>query len=236
MNNRRASNSALELPRSHPVAENPDRIGPNAVIQLIAALKALGETEAMSRLFRETGSDAWLESPPEKMIPASEAARLHVGLRRCLPEPRAEAALALAGGLTADYLLANRIPRPAQAVFKILPARLSAWALMRLISAHAWTFAGSGVFSFAIDSGAEARIRENPLCSGLRTEAPACVWHAAVFEGLFRALVSPSTRAQETACRARGDDCCRFRLDWAGRAATPLATTHAANAKPDMNR
>ena len=158
------------------------------------------------------------------MIAASEAARLHVGLRRLLPEPRAEAALAMAGGLTADYLLANRIPGFAQALFKIMPARLSAWALMRLISANAWTFAGSGVFSFAVDSGAEARIGENPLCSGLRTEAPACVWHAAVFEGLFRALVSPSSRAKETACRARGDNCCRFRLDWVGAAEPPLAS------------
>lgn len=233
MNSRREPISALELSRSRPVAENPDRIGPNAVIQLVAALKALGETDAMSRLFKDAGHDAWIESPPEKMIPASEAARLHVGLRRLLPEPRAAAALAMAGGLTADYLLANRIPRFAQAVFKVLPARVSAWALMRLISAHAWTFAGSGVFSFVIDSGAEARIGDNPLCSGLRTEAPACVWHTAVFEGLFRALVSPSTRAQETACRARGDDCCRFRLDWAGAAATRTVLASASRRQID---
>jgi divinyl protochlorophyllide a 8-vinyl-reductase len=133
----------------------------------------------------------------------------------------------MAGGLTADYLLANRIPGVAQAVFRIMPARLSAWALMRLISAHAWTFAGSGVFSFAIDSGAEARIGENPLCSGLRTEAPSCVWHAAVFEGLFRALVSATSRAQETSCRARGDDCCRFRLEWAGGTRTKTAPASA---------
>jgi divinyl protochlorophyllide a 8-vinyl-reductase len=118
--------------------------------------------------------------------------------------------------LTADYLLANRIPRLAQVFFRLLPARLAAWALMRAISAHAWTFAGSGIFSFSVGSSAEARIRDNPLCSGLRAEAPACVWHAAVFEKLFRALVSPSTRVQEIDCCARGDACCRFRLDWAG--------------------
>ena len=233
MSNRRAPISALDLSRSHPVAENPDRIGPNAVIQLVAALKALGETGPMARLFQDTGHGAWLESPPETMIPASEAARLHVGLRRLLPEARAAAALAMAGGLTADYLLANRIPGFAQAIFRIMPSRLSAWALMRLISAHAWTFAGSGVFSFAIDSGAEARIGDNPLCSGLRTEAPACVWHAAVFEGLFRALVSPSSRARETACRARGDDCCRFRLDWAGGAGT--RTVLASASRPQID-
>jgi divinyl protochlorophyllide a 8-vinyl-reductase len=235
MSKSRASISALELSRSHPVAENSDRIGPNAVIQLVAALKALGETDAMSLLFKQCGRDAWLEAPPEKMIAASDAARLHVGLRGVLPEPRAAAALAMAGGLTADYLLANRIPGFARAVFRILPARLSAWALMRLISAHAWTFAGSGVFSFDVGSGAQARIRENPLCSGLRTEAPACVWHAAVFEGLFRALVSPSSRAQEIACRARGDDCCRFRLDWAGGTATRSPRHRVVTSNPGID-
>ena len=74
-----------------------DRIGPNAVIQLIAALKALGETEAMTPLFTQADRGAWLKAPPGEMIPASDAARLHIGLRDLLPAPRAEAALALAG-------------------------------------------------------------------------------------------------------------------------------------------
>jgi divinyl protochlorophyllide a 8-vinyl-reductase len=130
MSNRRASISALELSRSHVATANPDRIGPNAVIQLIVALAALGETEAMARLFKESGREAWLEAPPEEMIPASEAARLHVGLRRILPRSRAEVALATAGHLTADYLLANRIPGVAQAFFKVLPPRLTPGLLL----------------------------------------------------------------------------------------------------------
>jgi divinyl protochlorophyllide a 8-vinyl-reductase len=235
MRTRRASISALEFSQPVDAPAGLDRIGPNAVIQLIAALKALGESKAMSVLFEATGREAWLETPPQEMIAASEAASLHVGLRRVLPAPRAEAALAAAGRLTADYLLANRIPRLAQFFFRLLPARLAAWALMRTISAHAWTFAGSGVFSFstgpvlrdvpAKGSWAEARILENPLCSGLRADAPACAWHAAVFEGLFRTLVSPSSRAREIACRAQGDDCCRFRLDWTGEGGTQNCRT-----------
>jgi hypothetical protein len=50
---------------SHPTdAERSDHIGPNAVIQLVAALKALGETEAMERLFAEADRSAWIEAPP----------------------------------------------------------------------------------------------------------------------------------------------------------------------------
>ncbi|MBB4196840.1 bacteriochlorophyll 4-vinyl reductase [Rhodoblastus sphagnicola] len=199
----------------HPTEiERSGHIGPNAVIQLIEALKALGETEAMVRLFTDADRLAWLDSPPSAMIPASEAARLHIGLRDVLPKARAEVVLAKAGSLTADYLLANRIPRPAQFILKLLPAPLAARILMRAISANAWTFAGSAGFSYDLNSGVEARIRDNPLCEGLKSDSPSCVWHAAVFEGLFRALVSPATRAREISCCAQGDDCCRFQLHW----------------------
>ena len=194
--------------------ERSGHIGPNAVIQLVAALKELGETEAMERLFAEADRSAWIDSPPSTMIPASEAARLHVGLRGVLPAQRAEAGLSLAGRLTADYLLANRIPRPVQFVLKLLPARLAASILMRAISANAWTFGGADGFSYKVGSGVEAIIHNNPLCAGLHTETPACVWHAAVFETLFRALVSAATRAQEIDCCAQGKDCCRFQLLW----------------------
>ncbi len=201
--------------------ERSGHIGPNAVIQLVAALKTLGETEAMERLFAQADRSAWIDSPPSSMIPASEAARLHVGLRDVLPAPRAEAALALAGRLTAEYLLAVRIPRPAQVVLKLLPARLAASVLMRAISANAWTFGGADGFSYTVGSGVEAVIRNNPLCEGLHAEAPACVWHAAVFETLFRALVSPATQARETSCCAQGNDSCHFQLIWDKKSSSP---------------
>jgi divinyl protochlorophyllide a 8-vinyl-reductase len=155
------------------------------------------------------------------MIPVGEAARLHVGLRGLLPAPRAEAVLALAGRLTADYLLANRIPGFVQTILKLLPSRLAASALMRAISANSWTFGGGGRFSYKVGAHMEARIESNPLCSGLHAEKPACVWHAAVFERLFRALVAPSTRARETACCAHGNDCCRFQLQWSAKSSSP---------------
>src|SRR5579875_1086131 len=76
----------------------PARIGPNAATQLIAALREAGETETLERLFGEAGRAAWLGDPPQRMIAADDAARLHVGLRRLLPEAGAEAL----GGQSAD--------------------------------------------------------------------------------------------------------------------------------------
>lgn len=201
--------------------ERSGHIGPNSVIQLVAALKQLGETEAMERLFARADRAAWIENPPSSMIPAGEAARLHVGLRDVLPIDRAEAALALAGRLTAEYLLAVRIPRPAQIVLKILPARLAASVLMKAISANAWTFGGADGFSYTVGSGVEAVIKNNPLCEGLHSETPACVWHAAVFETLFRALVSPLTQARETTCCAQGGNSCHFHLIWDKKSSSP---------------
>lgn len=51
------------------------------------------------------------------------------------------------GRLTASYLLANRIPKPAQIVLGLLPARIGLKLLLKAIGGHAWTFAGVGTFS-----------------------------------------------------------------------------------------
>jgi divinyl protochlorophyllide a 8-vinyl-reductase len=45
-----------------------------------------------------------------------------------------------AGLRTADYLLANRIPKPVQVLLKHLPAPLAARVLLSAIRRHAWTF------------------------------------------------------------------------------------------------
>ncbi|MEM1431648.1 MAG: V4R domain-containing protein, partial [Pseudomonadota bacterium] len=41
---------------------------------------------------------------------------------------------------------------------------------------------------------------------------PLCHWHAAVFERLFRVLVSPESSVTEVACCAMGAPACRFEI------------------------
>ena len=131
-----------------------------------------------------------------------------------LPAGEANATLAEAGRRTADYILANRIPGPAQALLKILPAGPAARILVRAIGANAWTFAGSSRFEAAVTGGqAVFTLKGNPLCAGETAAEPVCVWHAAVFQRLFQVLVSRRTRVTETQCEARGDDLCRFVAD-----------------------
>lgn len=152
-----------------------------------------------------------MDGPPSDagLMDEGPAARMHAALRARLPDA-APALLARAGRGTADYILAHRIPRPAQALLRALPPVLAAPLLTRAIAQHAWTFAGSGRFRVA--GRLTFEIADNPLIRGETAPAPICSWHAAVFERLFRVLVYDRLRAKETACCACGDPACRFEL------------------------
>ena len=193
-------------------AADPARIGPNAVIQLTAALRAAGQSALAAHIFTACGVPDWLDHPPGNMVDERRVARLHQAVRGTVPD--AAAVLRDAGRRTADYLLANRIPQPVQALLKILPARLAAAVLVSAIRRNAWTFAGSGTFAAHSANPTIFEITHNPVCAGERAPAPVCDWHAAVFERLFQALVSRKATAVETLCEASGGACCRFEVGW----------------------
>lgn len=202
-----ASLSRPDARHAVPAAEN--RIGPNAVTQLITALEDAGQHGVLTTLLTELGHAEWHTAPPQAMIPVHLATRMHLGVRRLLPPREAEAILAHAGERTGAYLLANRIPASARTILRWLPGRLAGPVLLRAIAAHAWTFAGSDRFSWGRNV---AMIADNPLCHGLISDRPACHWHAAVLQTLWRAFVAADVRVIETTCCARGDAACTFRF------------------------
>jgi divinyl protochlorophyllide a 8-vinyl-reductase len=189
-------------------------IGPNAVSQLVTALKMAGLERLAQPIFRAVGVEAWLTDPPSAMVDEHLVAALHQAVRAAFPIAEGKALMADAGWLTADYLLVNRIPRPARLLMKALPASLSARLLTAEIQSHAGTFAGSGRFSARAGLPTIYEIQNNPLCRGERSATPVCAWHAAVFQQLFTVLVSRSARVVETACEAQGSPCCRFVIEW----------------------
>ena len=135
-------------------------------------------------------ADAQIEQLPtgKHMIPEIEALRLHRWL--ALHDPMGALVIAdEAGARTADYIIANRIPRPAVWLLKRLPALLAAPLLMGAIRKHAWTFVGAGVFTpagawgFAID-----RTRAD---DSIPPPDSLFLWYAAVFTRLYRVLVAP---------------------------------------------
>ena len=189
-------------------------IGPNAITRVAEVLRAQRGEAAAATLFGAAGLLPYLAAPPQAMVDEAEVAALHRVLHQQLGTEAAREVARRAGERTADYLLAHRIPKPAQAVLKRLPAPLAARMLLKAIGGHAWTFAGSGQFSATAGTPVVLEIRGNPMCRGLHLQAPGCDFYAATFERLFRVLVHPAARAVETHCEACGDDRCRFELRW----------------------
>ncbi|MGJ5201993.1 bacteriochlorophyll 4-vinyl reductase [Bradyrhizobium sp. HKCCYLR20261] len=205
----------LELSRAAAASDHATgRIGPNAIIQTAEALRLLrGEDEAL-RVFAAARLEPYLIAPPADMVDETEVTRLHRALRTTLNDDDARTVGAKAGQLTAAYLLANRIPRPAQRVLRVLPARLASHALSRAIAAHAWTFVGTGLFTARPGRPTIYEISHCPLCRGQGADHPICDFYAATFETLFATLVHRNARAREISCEAMGASACRFVIDW----------------------
>jgi divinyl protochlorophyllide a 8-vinyl-reductase len=190
------------------MAETQALIGPNAILQLLPQIERIGGEARVAQMLGEAGV---FEVPDgSQMIPEGDAARLHQVLRRDEPVLAPELAAA-AGRGTADYILAHRIPKPAQWLLKAMPAPLAARALARAIGKHAWTFAGSGHFRAVTPWMFEIAL--NPIVRGEAADGPLCHWHAAVFARLYGTLVAPGCICRETACCAMpGHDACRFEI------------------------
>jgi divinyl protochlorophyllide a 8-vinyl-reductase len=212
-----AQTASSFMRQAQPAPASSGRIGPNAIIRVAQALPAFIGSAATCALFERAGLAGYLRELPEHMVDETEVQQLHAELRRSLgPEMAAQVARS-AGRRTADYLLAHRIPKPVQTLLKALPARLSAHLLLTAVRRHAWTFAGSGVFSARTGhpgSPVVLTIRDNPLCKDLTSETPACDFYAATFERLFQVLVARRARVLEVACEACGDAECRFEVRW----------------------
>lgn len=188
------------------------KIGPNAVIRLVEALDALESKAVTVRVFDGVGLGTYVLKPPEIMVPEADVTALHNRLRGELGPVRAGSVSWIAGLRTADYLLANRIPRPVQRLLKMLPRRIAAFILLKAIGAHAWTFAGTGHFTWSIGRNVMLVFENCALCRGARASVPCCNYYAATFERLFRELVSPDTHVRETSCIATGETTCRFEI------------------------
>ncbi|MBX9596824.1 MAG: bacteriochlorophyll 4-vinyl reductase [Roseomonas sp.] len=184
----------------------PHRIGPNAIIQVAEALRALHGEAAAKRVFGAAGLGGLLDRPPEHMTDERAVFALHSTLHALMPGLDAAQVATDAGRRTADYLLANRIPNMVQWLLRALPAPLAAPVLLRAISRNAWTFAGSGHVLATRGNPAMIEIKSNPVATG------PCHYHIAVFERLFRVLVHPRAEVHESTCCAHGAVACRFTI------------------------
>lgn len=213
-------------------ARPPARIGPNAVIQTGQALAALFGDETARQIFDRAGIGHRYVDPPGTMLDEREPQCLFAVLCDTLSDEDATRVLAEAGHRTGHYLLANRIPKPARWLLPRLPSAVSTRLLVRAISAHAWTFAGSGRFSGEVQGWRrpviQLAIKANPLAT------PGCPWHGAVFERLFATLTATQVQVLHPRCHAKGNGCCEWTITGATRSLRPARMSRkAAAARPD---
>lgn len=180
------------------------RIGPNAIIQMGEALSARKEEARAAQIYGRAGLLPYLAHPPEAMVDEGEVARLFKAVSDEADPQAARALFADAGRRTGRYILANRIPAFARA---LLPRALAMRILLKAISKHAWTFAGTGHVTYRAGSPASITISENPIATSL-----GCIWHTAVFETIFSALIHGPVKVCETACRCGVDHHCIFEI------------------------
>lgn len=195
------------------------RIGPNAIIRLAEALRAHSGDARTEAVFAAANLSPYLAQPPSDMVDEREVIALQSALRAALVPADAAQVSAHAGRLTADYLLAHRIPRLVQSLLGFLPAPVAARVLVSAIGRHAWTFAGTGEFTAVFAPTRDApplrfSVRHCPICRGATASAPLCDYYAATFEHLFRTLVRSSTRVTESSCEAQGGSACTFDVRW----------------------
>lgn len=186
------------------------RIGPNALTRMAEALAEQHGDALMYLAFVQAGLEHHIRKMPTRMVDEGDVIRLHAAVRAMLGPDGARVASRRAGVLTAKYLLARRIPRPAQWVLKLLPAAFAAPPLLAAIRRHSWTFAGSGRFTAVSGRTLRMEIGCCPICRGARSEDPICDYYTATFEHLFRALIHPRIEVSETECQAQGAAACVF--------------------------
>lgn len=193
-------------------AEARARIGPNAIIRVAEAL--IARHGSAQHCFEEAGLAHYLDVLPQEMVDEQEVIALQRSLRDRLGIVEARAVSRDAGLRTGDYLLANRIPKPVQRLLRLLPPGLASEILLRAVGKHAWTFSGSGAFSFEIGRPVRVSIVGCPICRGALSDVPLCDFYTAAFERLFTTLVSRRTRVDEVECQAMGADACVFEMRW----------------------
>jgi len=186
----------------------PGRIGPNAVLQVPEALHRAGLAAMRAAVFRAAGETGWLAEPPARMVDERRVAALHAAVLSVLGPARGTAVLRGAGRLTADYVIAHRIPRAARAVLAGLPRPLATRALARLVTAHAFTFAGSGRLAIRCGEPVVLHLSENPIAVAVPSGGLSCAYHAGAFERLCGRLLAAPARLE--AADAPADGACRI--------------------------
>ncbi len=196
----------------HSVATDADqaRIGPNSIIQTVAALREQYDSAMVDAWLRQTGRADLLAAMPGHMLPESEFGAMMADLRDWLGMAAAKRVLERSGDLTAEYVATNRVPAPIRRILPLLPPGLGLRIFLPAIARHAWTFAGSGRFGYTFHPACQLTLADSVEARGVHADEPVCSYYQAAFQGLLQRVVSRRIAVREVACRAAGAEQCVF--------------------------
>lgn len=199
-------------------------IGPNSIIQTVAALEEI-YGPLRGRAIRRSGKPlGWLDRLPDSMV---NERQFHALVETIVGQVGAEEAgrvLHRSGQLTAGYLLSHRIPRPMQALLRVLPRRLGLKILLSAIRRHAWTFAGSGSFDYALGDRSLITLSSPVLGSDPAVAGAVCHYYRSCIAELLKTLVDLRIVLVDLACQARRDQHCRYQIVVRERAELPAGS------------
>ena len=188
------------------------RIGPHSIIKVADVLRDRLSPSFADAVLRDATQYS-LECMPHEMIDEREVRAVVRALVQRLGVAASCSVLREAGHRTADYILANHIPRSTQLFLRVAPRRIALALLLQAMKANAWTFVGSGHFAVVRAGGApQLVVDECAMCRGMREAQPMCDYYAGCFERLMSVLVAPAARVEEVECMAQGAPACRFAL------------------------
>jgi divinyl protochlorophyllide a 8-vinyl-reductase len=167
----------------------PSRIGPNSIIQTVTALDAKYGKTKTETILRKIGQGYLIGNLPKEMVEESKFHSLVIALQKELGDIPTATILKESGERTARYLLKVRIPAIFQKLVKLLPPRLAFKLFLFAISKNAWTFAGSGEFSYTMNRPPEILVKviypSLPVVGN---------FYLGTFTALLQELVNPKTK------------------------------------------
>lgn len=184
---------------------NTARIGPNSIIQTAAALEAAYGKKEAEAILNRAGQGHWIGNLPSEMTEESKFHTLVSALEKEIGEKKTAEILEDSGRRTAAYLMRVRIPGFFQKILIPLPPALSFRLLLFAISKNAWTFAGSGEFSYS--SGKQPVITVKVTYPGKSVVGN---FYLGTFETLLEELVNPRTSIKASIRKDRGSILCTY--------------------------
>ncbi|NTW51267.1 MAG: bacteriochlorophyll 4-vinyl reductase [Chlorobiaceae bacterium] len=184
---------------------SPSRIGPNSIIQTVGALESKYEKPATDNLLKKIGQGYLINNLPSEMVEESKFHSLVLALQKEIGDQTTGAILKESGERTAKYLLKVRIPAPFQIIVKLLPPGPAFKLFLFAISKNAWTFAGSGEFSYGSKPSPNIKVKvtfpSHPVVGN---------FYLGTFNALLKELVNPKTTIKADIRKDKGAILCSY--------------------------